>query len=57
MFDGTNLTLFSDVDQDKKMFGCMKDPLLIDVSSLSTYNSRYKKVSTQQYIQLYTGVK
>ena len=62
MFDGTNLTLISGVDQDKLMFGSPKDPLFIGVSSSSTYKSRYKweiktKIRTQQYIQMHIGVK
>ena len=43
MFGGTNLTLISDVDQVNRCLVCMKDPLPIDVSSPSTYKSRYKK--------------
>ena len=41
MFNGTNLTFNSDVDQDTYI--ClvhMKDPLLIDASSPSAYNTR-----------------
>ena len=41
MFDGTNLNRISDVDQDNRCLVCMKDPLLIDVSSPSKYKSRY----------------
>ena len=60
MFDGINLTLLSDMDQDNTWFS-MKDPLRIDVSSPSTYTSRYEKgdktkIRTQQYTQLNTGV-
>ena len=36
MFDGINLTLISDVNQDKKMFGSDKRSL-INVSSRCTY--------------------
>ena len=55
MFDCTNL--ISDVDQETQMFVLMKCPLLIDVSSPSTYKSRYKKKIKYQYIQLNKGAK
>ena len=43
MFDDTNLTLISDMDQDRYVFGS-HDPLLIDKT----------KKEAQQYIQLQT---
>ena len=42
MFDGTSLTVISDVDQDTLMFGSHEIPSLIDVSSPSTNKSRMK---------------
>ena len=58
MFEGTNLTLISDVDQNKYnlCLARIKDPLLIDVSFPSIYTSG-KTIRTQQYIQLHTWVK
>ena len=62
MFDGTNLILISDVDQDTKVFGSHERSLTHNISSPGTYKSRYKKeiqikIKTQQYIQLNTGAK
>ena len=48
MFDGTNLTLNFDVDQDKQILVRTIDFLLILASSPSTYKSRYKKEIKQR---------
>ena len=63
MFDGVNLSLISDVDQDKQMFGSHERSLLYRCINMYVY--RYliyhlgdeTKISTQWYIQLNTGVK
>ena len=48
MFDGTNLSLISDEDQDTRMFGLHERALTYDVSFPSTYKSRYKKEIKQR---------
>ena len=58
MFNGTNLNLNSDLDQDAHTFGSHEKSLLIDVSSPSNMYKRVRmKNWTQQYIQLNTGTK
>ena len=59
MFDGANLILISDVDQDKWMLGSHEDNLSmhhlvvntsdpINILGLSKYKSRYKKEMEQR---------
>ena len=48
MFEGANCNLVFDMNQDKLCLVCVKDPLLIDVSSLRKYKSRLKKEMKQR---------
>ena len=48
-----NLTINSDVDKTHRYLICMKDPQLINASSLRTYKSRYKK-EIKQSLGLYS---
>ena len=61
MTDGTNRPLISMWIKSNRCLVCMKEPKLIDVSSLSTYKSTYEKeektkIRTRQNIQLNTWV-
>ena len=43
MFDGTNLTLISNVDQDKNMFGSHEISLTLEIYHLLVHTNRKKK--------------